>query len=139
MGNCSNRYNILFSNIPIRRPLYTKHIYPLSYFTRHLILALFFYWRHACPSQGARSVRSIDKIIKEGIYQRVRHPIYSGDIVLVWGIFSHWPSYRALSSVIWLTIILFFWMRLEEKALTEKFGRDYLEYKNRCQWLSRGC
>jgi len=79
--------------------------------------------------KAPHSVRSIDKIVKEGIYQRVRHPIYSGDIVLVWGIFFHWPSIRALISVIWLTTVLFFWMRLEEKALAEKFGSDYLEYK----------
>ena len=104
-------------------------------FTPYLILPAILYWLYffigamLVHRKAPRSVYSIDKIIREGVYQRVRHPIYSGDIVLVWGIFSHWPSHRALSSVIWLTIILFFWMRLEEKALSEKFGRDYLEYK----------
>ncbi|HKZ46024.1 MAG TPA: isoprenylcysteine carboxylmethyltransferase family protein [Thermodesulfobacteriota bacterium] len=104
-------------------------------FTSYLIIFAILYWLYffvgamIVHRKAPRSVHSIDKIVKEGVYQRVRHPIYSADIVLVWGIFSHWPSYRALSSVIWLTIVLFFWMRLEEKALTEKFGSDYLEYK----------
>lgn len=103
--------------------------------TYYLIVPAFLYWLYffigaiLVHRKAPRSVHSIDKIVKEGVYQRVRHPIYSGDIVLVWGIFLHWPSYRALSSVILLTIVLFFWMRLEEKALAEKFGREYLDYQ----------
>ena len=120
MGNCSHRYNIFFSNILSRRHIFTNHSYPLSYFTCHLILALFFYWRMLVHRKAPSSVHSIDKIVKEGVYQRLRHPIYSADIVLAWGIFSHWPSMRALTAVIWLTIILSLWMRLEEKGLTEK-------------------
>ncbi|MBI5180408.1 MAG: isoprenylcysteine carboxylmethyltransferase family protein [Nitrospirae bacterium] len=104
-------------------------------FTFYLIIPAFLYWLYffigamLVHRKAPRSVHSIDKIVKEGVYQRVRHPIYSADIVLVWGIFSHWPSHRALASIIWLTIVLFFWMRLEEKGLAEKFGSDYLEYK----------
>lgn len=113
----------------------SKDLFMPNIFTSYLIIPAILYWLYffigamLVHRKAPRSVYSIDKIIREGVYQRVRHPIYSGDIVLVWGIFSHWPSHRALSSVIWLTIILFFWMRLEEKALTEKFDRDYLEYK----------
>ncbi len=101
----------------------------------YLIIPAILYWLYffigamIVHRKAPRSIRSIDKIVKEGVYQRVRHPIYSADIVFAWGIFSYWPSHRALSSVIWLTIVLFFWMRLEEKALTEKFGRDYLDYQ----------
>ncbi len=113
----------------------SKDLFMPNIFTFYLIIPTFLYWLYffigamIVHRKAPRSVHSIDKIVKEGVYQRLRHPIYSGDIVLVWGIFSHWPSMRALSSVIWLTIVLFFWMRLEEKALTEKFGSDYLEYK----------
>ncbi len=110
-------------------------------FTFYLIVPAFLYWLYffvgaiLVHRKAPRSVHSIYKIVKEGVYQRVRHPIYSGDIVIAWGIFSHWPSYRALSSVIWLTIILYFWMRLEEKALAEKFGRDYLDYQKEVPML----
>ena len=104
-------------------------------FTPYLILPAILYWLYffigamLVHRKAPSSVHSIDKIVKEGVYQRLRHPIYSADIVLAWGIFSHWPSMRALTAVIWLTIILSLWMRLEEKGLTEKFGMDYLEYK----------
>lgn len=113
----------------------SKDLFMPNKFTSYLIIFAILYWLYffvgamIVHRKAPRSVRSIDKIVKEGVYQRVRHPIYSADIVLVWGIFSHWPSYRALSSVIWLTVVLFFWMRLEEKALAEKFGKDYLDYK----------
>lgn len=113
----------------------SKDLFIPNILTFYLILPAFLYWLYffigamIVHRKAPRSVRSIDKIVKEGVYQRVRHPIYSADIVLVWGIFLHWPSTRALISVTWLTIVLLFWMRLEEKALAEKFGKDYLEYK----------
>lgn len=113
----------------------SEDIFTPTIFTSYLIIPAILYWLYffigamIVHRKAPRSVRSIDKIVKEGVYQRVRHPIYSADIVLVWGIFSHWPSHRALASVVWLAIVLFFWMRLEEKGLTEKFGSDYLEYK----------
>ena len=127
---------IVVTGVALSFQIFTSEdILTANIFTSYLIIPAILYWLYffigamLVHRKAPRSVHSIDKIIREGVYQRVRHPIYSGDIVLVWGIFSHWPSHRALSSVIWLTIILFFWMRLEEKALTEKFGRDYLEYK----------
>ena len=115
----------------------SEDIFTPNSFTFYLIVPAFLYWLYffigamLVHRKAPRSVHSIDKIVKKGVYQRVRHPIYSADIMLAWGIFSYWPSYRALSSVIWLTIVLFTWMRLEEKALTEKFGRDYVDYKKK--------
>ncbi len=34
-----------------------------------------------------------------------------------------------LLTVIWLTVVLFLWMRLEEKFLEQKFEWQYQEYK----------
>jgi len=113
----------------------SEDLFKPNKFTFYLIIPAFLYWLYffvgamLVHRKAPRSVHSIDKIVKEGVYQRLRHPIYSADIVLVWGIFSHWPSMRALIAVIWLTVILSLWMRLEEKGLADKFGRDYLDYK----------
>lgn len=74
---------------------------------------------------------AVTQIVTTGVYAKVRHPIYSADVILAWGIFLFWPTLRVLVSVIWLTIVLVTWMKLEEKALTERFGDDYRRYKEK--------
>lgn len=77
------------------------------------------------------SVAGIEKLVTEGVYGMVRHPIYAADIIFAWGLFLLFPQVRVLFSVLWLTMVLFGWMILEEKALEEKFGEQYREYKKR--------
>ncbi len=84
---------------------------------------------HAHP-RAARSVAGIEKIITRGIYARVRHPFYSAEMALAWGLFIYFPSMRMLVCVVWLTAVLIFWMKLEEQALTEKFDAEYKEYRS---------
>lgn len=79
--------------------------------------------------KAAFSIDKTVKIIKSGVYGVVRHPIYSADIILGWGIFLFWPIYEVLLSVVWLTLILSFWMILEENALEDKFRDEYRNYK----------
>ncbi|MFH1089490.1 MAG: hypothetical protein V1716_03640 [Candidatus Uhrbacteria bacterium] len=37
--------------------------------------------------------------------------------------------------VLWLSAVLLFWARLEEKAMTKKFGQAYLKYKSETPML----
>jgi protein-S-isoprenylcysteine O-methyltransferase Ste14 len=90
-------------------------------------------WSVHC--QAIRNTAEIDKIISTGIYRRVRHPMYSGDIILAWGFFLAFPYLSVLIGVLWLTVILLFWARLEEKAMTKKFGQTYLKYKSETPML----
>ena len=120
---------IVFSFFP------KAEIFPRNAITSFLIIPAGIYWLYffigalRVHKKAAVSADKIDRIVKEGVYSIVRHPIYSADIVLVWGIFFHWPHLKILLSAFWLTLILFFWMRLEEKALAEKFGEEYEKYK----------
>src|SRR3989344_8634406 len=112
-------------------------IFPENIFASFLIIPAGIYWLYFFISalwvhrQAAHSAEKISKIVTAGVYKIVRHPIYSADIVLAWGIFFHWPYLKILLSAIWLTLVLIFWMRLEEKALAEKFGEEYSNYKKK--------
>lgn len=79
--------------------------------------------------QAVRSSESITKLVTTGIYKQIRHPMYSADIVLAWGLWFYLPSINILVSMLWLTTVLIIWSRLEEKMMTEKFGNQYLKYK----------
>ena len=104
---------------------------------RYLLIPAVIYWMYfffnafIVHRQAIRSVNKIDKIVDKGVYGIVRHPIYSSDIVLGIGIFFFRPTIIMLVIIVWMTAFLLFWMKKEETALIEKFGRDYEEYKKK--------
>jgi len=106
-----------------------------------IFFSAIFYWLYIFISawqvhhQAIRNTAEIDKIISIGIYGRVRHPMYSGDIVLAWGFFLAFPYLSVLIGVLWLTAVLLFWASLEEKAMTKKFGEEYTKYQSRTPML----
>lgn len=75
------------------------------------------------------------QLIQTGIYKIVRHPIYTGLLLLFIGNAIIVGDYRAILAV--LIVFISFWLKLkkEEKLLTETFGTEYKEYKNRTKAL----
>jgi protein-S-isoprenylcysteine O-methyltransferase Ste14 len=72
------------------------------------------------------------KIVQDGIYRRIRHPAYTG-LLLVWGgyvtLFASLWGYLAL--VLLMLPALASRIRVEEKALLECFEADYRAYCDR--------
>ena len=69
------------------------------------------------------------QIIKKGIYGFIRHPGYAGSLLSFLGLglsFSNWLS----TVIIFIPILTAFLyrIRVEEKALTQAFGDEYLKY-----------
>jgi protein-S-isoprenylcysteine O-methyltransferase Ste14 len=71
------------------------------------------------------------KLQTSGIYGVVRHPIYFGDAFwpLGWSVMFN-ASYSFMLSPIWLIILLLF-SSVEEERLVEKYGDEYVKYKQR--------
>jgi len=71
------------------------------------------------------------KLIQKGVYTVVRHPIYTGLISLIIGIFLCQPTlYNALNFVA-IFIYLPIGIYLEERKLIQSFGNDYLDYRKK--------
>jgi len=68
---------------------------------------------------------------QSGILGYVRHPIYSGTILLVLGFFFYDPRLATGISALCIFIYLFVGITLEEKKLTKEFGQLYIDYKSR--------
>lgn len=85
--------------------------------------------------QAARAANKITELITWGVYAKVRHPIYVGDIVLACGAFFIYPTISVLAVVMWLTLVLAIWMRIEEYELIQRFGQDYEEYRKNVPML----
>jgi protein-S-isoprenylcysteine O-methyltransferase Ste14 len=70
-----------------------------------------------------------DSLVTNGIYSRLRHPQYLGLILVTLGLLVWWPTIITL--IMWpiLSIMYYLLARREEKGLIEKFGDEYLRYK----------
>lgn len=69
-------------------------------------------------------------IIKKGPYAKVRHPIYTGVIAMLWGTFFAGQIYIFLFTALLGTLMLYLKAELEEKMLLKYIGRDYAIYSN---------
>lgn len=70
------------------------------------------------------------KLIRDGIYRYMRHPIYLGTILeLVSFPLVGNAYYSFFASIIFYMPLLGLRLFLEEKALIAKFGEEYLQYK----------
>ncbi|ERM84075.1 hypothetical protein P872_00775 [Rhodonellum psychrophilum GCM71 = DSM 17998] len=68
-------------------------------------------------------------LIRKGIHQYVRHPIYSGLILIFLGYFFYLPTLSSMIHLVALLVYLPFGIYYEEKKLTALFGEEYKKYK----------
>lgn len=64
----------------------------------------------------------------DGIHRYIRHPLYSGTILFVWGLFFIFPFLNNLIAVVLLTLYVLIGISFEEKKLIKEFGKKYDEY-----------
>lgn len=69
------------------------------------------------------------KFSRSGILNYVRHPIYSGTILIVVGFFLFTPTTATLLSTVCIFVYLPIGIYLEEKKLIHQFGDQYIQYK----------
>ena len=67
----------------------------------------------------------------DGLQGRMRHPLYTGTILIVMGFFFFSPTMINLTTLISLFVYLPFGIWLEEKKLIRHFGQAYLDYRQK--------
>ncbi len=70
-----------------------------------------------------------------GLNRLVRHPLYFGTLLVVWGFFLVLPLDAVLVMAIISTIYLFVGSKLEERKLTQQFGDAYRSYQENVPML----
>lgn len=66
-----------------------------------------------------------------GIHRYVRHPLYSGTILFVAGLFFIFPTLNNLIAVVLLIAYVLVGLIFEERKLVKEFGKSYVEYRSK--------
>lgn len=82
---------------------------------------------------GLRSIFETPRkedLMTDGLHQFVRHPLYLGTFLMLWGWFLTMPLFSLFLSNLIITMYTLIGIRLEEKKLAEEFGEEYEAYRN---------
>ena len=71
----------------------------------------------------------------DGIHRFVRHPLYLGTFIFIWGFWIFYPILSLFISNVIITIYTIIGIRLEEKKLIEEFGESYVGYRKKVPML----
>ncbi|MBI5888530.1 MAG: isoprenylcysteine carboxylmethyltransferase family protein [Deltaproteobacteria bacterium] len=80
-------------------------------------------WRKVHGAKGA--------LVTDGVYGCVRHPQYSGLILVTIGLLIQWPT--IITALMWPVLILAYYRlsKIEEDDMEKEFGAAYIEYKKK--------
>ena len=77
------------------------------------------------------NARKQKKLAVTGVYHYIRHPQYSGFILIILGFLLQWPT---IITLLMAPVLIFRYSKLaceEEKEMTKKYKEEYTEYKNK--------
>lgn len=90
-------------------------------------------WKYFIQLSGLRSLiekRTGNKLMITGIHNYVRHPLYAGTFLFIWGLLLLLPYWSILIADSIITLYTLIGIRFEENKLVREFGKPYEDYQN---------
>lgn len=71
------------------------------------------------------------KLVTHGIYAYIRHPQYTGFLLITLGMLAEWVTIPLL--IMWPVLLVMYYRlaRKEENDMEKEFGQEYIEYKRK--------
>lgn len=76
-------------------------------------------------------VHTGNQLIVTGMHRYVRHPLYTGTFLFIWGLFIFIPYTSLLISNFIITVYTLIGIRWEEEKLIQEFGDSYKIYQKK--------
>lgn len=73
--------------------------------------------------------KNVPELFEKGLHSYVRHPLYLGTFLLIWGFFLLFPYGSLLVTNVIITLYTLLGIVYEEKKLIRVFGEKYARYK----------
>jgi len=84
---------------------------------------------------GAVALKEDHELITTGLYQHVRHPIYTGMLLMILGTELSFATFGAGIGFLIILVGILLKLKQEEALLTKHFAQEYLSYKKRAKTL----
>jgi methanethiol S-methyltransferase len=75
------------------------------------------------------------ELTTEGLSEFVRHPLYVGILLFIWGSFGFFATEMYLTTALFLSIYIRVGIYFEERGLVEVFGKKYEDYQKNVPML----
>ena len=75
------------------------------------------------------------ELTTEGLSEFVRHPLYVGILLFIWGSFGFFATESYLTTALFSSIYIRIGIYFEEKKLVEVFGKQYKDYQKNVPML----
>jgi len=98
------------------------------------VIMVLMIWKYFMQLSGLRWLsrgKVSSKLEVNGLHRYVRHPLYLGTFVFLWGWFLLYPSLSFLICCSFITIYTLIGLRFEEKKLIKEFGDEYVQYQKK--------
>lgn len=74
------------------------------------------------------------ELITDGIYGVVRHPFYTGFIMMALGITIAYPNYETRLLAVMTLAVMYVFVPKEEQQLLQEYGDEYRAYMKKVKW-----
>jgi hypothetical protein len=71
----------------------------------------------------------------DGLSAFIRHPLYTGTLLLFWGLFGFFATETYMTTAIFITLYVRIGIYFEEKKLVNVYGKQYEEYRKNVPML----
>jgi protein-S-isoprenylcysteine O-methyltransferase Ste14 len=78
---------------------------------------------------GWTQIHRTTELVTTGLYKYMRHPQYTGLILVITGWLIHWATTLTVIMYPILLYMYYYLARKEEKTLGQEFGENYVKYK----------
>ncbi len=81
---------------------------------------------------GVRSLyqeKQVAELKVDGLHKYIRHPLYTGTLLFLWGVFFIFPYVNNLIAVLVITLYVLIGIKYEERKLIVEFGDSYRDYQ----------
>lgn len=89
---------------------------------------------HRAHRQGHEDSSEIEKIVTEGAYSWIRHPMYLSLVAMYFGVALAWGIVWILLPAFVVSLLTGLTAIVEEKHLLERFPDEYAEYMKTVRW-----
>jgi protein-S-isoprenylcysteine O-methyltransferase Ste14 len=125
-------YQFSLQSIWLYSSLFIRYILSVIFIVPGLVIMVMCIRKYFYELSGIQALKNkpveMPTLKQTGLHKYVRHPLYFGTLLFVWGLFLLLPSVSNLIAVVILTVYVLIGIHLEEQKLVLEYGEQYYQY-----------